>query len=52
MVFSLKANKKRILAVLAVSYTHLKQRTTRYAGGKQRVIPKKSPNEYNKDVQA
>lgn len=29
-----------------------KQRTTRYAGGKQKVIPKKSPIRYNKGVQA
>ena len=29
-----------------------KQKTTRYAGGEQKVIPKKSPVKYNKGVQA
>jgi hypothetical protein len=29
-----------------------KQRTTRYAGGQQKVIPKKSPIKYNEVIQA
>lgn len=39
-------------ALMQLSAESVKQRTTRYAGGGEKAIPKKSPIRYNKGVQA